>query len=119
MQLRGAMIFVKDLNRMVDFYANTIGFKAVDQTRMETWVEFESGAARFSLHAIPSEIAEGIVIASPPKPRETGAVKLSLAVDDVDSEVRRLRALGVQIIERPWGSYDVVDPEGNVVGLTA
>ena len=29
------------------------------------------------------------------------------------AECRRLAALGVSIIKRPWGAYDGIDPEGN------
>jgi len=35
-------------------------------------------------------------------------------VDDVASERQRLESLGVSIVQRPWGSYDGIDPEGNI-----
>jgi len=117
MRLNRAMIFVKDIHRMAEFYTNTLGLRPIEETRMENWVEFEAGATRFSLHAVPAEIARGIEISSPPRPRETNPVKLSFEVDDVASECRRLESLGVTIIERPWGAYDAVDPEGNVFGI--
>ena len=113
------MIYVKDLHRMAAFYGGTLGLKPIEETRMENWVEFEAGAARFSLHAIPAGIANQIEIASPPSPRETNPVKLSFEVDDVASECRRLESLGVPIIRRPWGSYDGIDPEGNIFGICA
>jgi len=94
-----------------------IGLKPVEETRMENWVEFEAGAARFSLHSIPSEIADHIRISSPPRPREKNPVKLSFEVDDIASERRRLESLGVTIVQRPWGAYDGIDPEGNVFGI--
>ncbi len=111
------MLFVKDLDRMVAFYAGTLGLKPIEETRLDNWVEFDSGGARFSLHAIPAEIANQIEISSPPKPRETGAVKLSFETGDAASERRRLAALGVTFIKRPWGAYEGVDPEGNIFGL--
>ena len=111
------MIFVKDLPRMAAFYRDTLGLKAIEETRMENWVEFDTGAARFALHAIPAQIAAQIEIASPPRPRETNPVKLSFEVADVDSERQRLEALGVPIVQRPWGAYDGVDPEGNIFGI--
>jgi catechol 2,3-dioxygenase-like lactoylglutathione lyase family enzyme len=117
MRLNRAMIFVKDLDRMADFYTNTLGLKPIEETRMQNWVEFDSGNARFSLHAIPSEIAQTIQISSPPRPREQNPVKLSFEVDDIESERQRLELLGTTIIRRPWGAYDGVDPEGNVFGL--
>ena len=119
MRLTSAMIFVKDLPQMAAFYENTLGLKPIPETRLENWVEFEAGPARFSLHAIPAAIAEQIKIASPPRQREQNPVKLSFEVDDVAAECRRLESLGVTILERPWGAYDGVDPEGNVFGINS
>ena len=119
MRLISAMIFVKDLPRMAAFYENTLGLKPIAETRLDNWVEFEAGPARFSLHAIPAAIAEQIKIPSPPEPRERNPVKLSFEVDDVAAERHRLESLGVMILERPWGAYDGVDPEGNVFGLSS
>ena len=117
MHLNRAMIFVKDLPRMAAFYRDALGLKPIEETRLEDWVEFDTGATRFALHAIPSQIAEQIEIASPPRPRETNPVKLSFEVADVASERRRLEALGVSIVQRPWGAYDGIDPEGNIFGI--
>jgi catechol 2,3-dioxygenase-like lactoylglutathione lyase family enzyme len=117
MRLNRAMIYVKDFNRMAAFYGNTLGLKPVEETRMENWMEFEAGATKFALHAIPSEIADQIQISSPPRPREKNPVKLSFEVDDIASERQRLESLGVTIVQRPWGAYDGIDPEGNVFGI--
>lgn len=38
-------------------------------------------------------------------------------MDDVASKRRRLESLGVPIVQRPWGSYDGIDPEGNIFGI--
>jgi catechol 2,3-dioxygenase-like lactoylglutathione lyase family enzyme len=114
MRLNKAMIYVKDLPRMAAFYSGPLGLKAIEETRLDNWVEFDAGGVRFSLHAIPREIAAGIEISSPPKLREKSPVKLFFEVDDVISERRKLEAMGIQIIERPWGGCDGVDPEGNV-----
>jgi predicted enzyme related to lactoylglutathione lyase len=111
------MIYVKDLNRMAAFYGNVLGLKPIEETRMENWVEFEAGATKFSLHAIPAEIAGQIQISSPPRPRENSAVKLRFEVDDIARERERLEGLGVTIVRRPWGAYDGIDPEGNVFGI--
>jgi len=117
MRLNRAMIYVKDLNRMTTFYAETLGLKLVEETRTENWVEFEAGATKFSLHAIPSETADQIEVSSPPRPRERNPVKLSFEVDDVASERKRLESLGVTVVQRPWGAYDGIDPEGNIFGI--
>jgi catechol 2,3-dioxygenase-like lactoylglutathione lyase family enzyme len=117
MRLNRAMIYVNDLPRMAAFYGDVLGLKPIEETRMDTWVEFEAGAARFSLHAIPARIAEQIEISSPPRPREKSPVKLSFEVEDVASERRRLESLGVTVVRRPWGAFDGIDPEGNVFGI--
>lgn len=117
MRLNRAMIYVKDLNRMAAFYANTLGLEAVEETRLENWVEFQAGATKFSLHAIPAAVADQIRISTPPRPRETNPVKLSFEVDDVASECQRLESLGVTIVQRPWGACDGIDPEGNIFGI--
>jgi catechol 2,3-dioxygenase-like lactoylglutathione lyase family enzyme len=79
MALCGAMLFVKDVERMTAFYADVLGLKVMAKTRLDNWVEFESAGARFSLHAIPPEIASGMTIASPPVRRERSATKLTFA----------------------------------------
>jgi catechol 2,3-dioxygenase-like lactoylglutathione lyase family enzyme len=117
MRLTRAMLYVKDINRMAGFYENILGLKLIEETQMENWVEFEAGGAKFALHAIPSEIANQIEISSPPRPREKDPVKLIFEVDDVALERQRLESLGVPIVQRPWGAYDGIDPEGNIFGI--
>jgi len=114
-----ARLYVKDLQRMAAFYGVTLGLQQIDDTRTDSWVEFDAGGTRFALHAIPAPIAAQIEISSPPQPRENNPIKLSFAVEDVSAECRRLAALGVSIIKRPWGAYDGIDPEGNIFGISA
>jgi catechol 2,3-dioxygenase-like lactoylglutathione lyase family enzyme len=103
------IVFVKDLDRMVAFYRDVLGMSVVDEST--GWVEFGAGVA---LHAIPASIAEGIEIAGV---REEAAVKVVLEVTSVERETERLQGLGVKVKERPWGSVDFVDPEGNVLQI--
>ena len=42
-----------------------------------------------------------------------------LTVADLAAARGGLRSEGAAVIERSWGGTDVVDPEGNVVGLIA
>src|SRR5215467_7592270 len=118
MQLRSAMLYVRDLERMKQFYGDMLGVKPTNENWTDVWATFDTGTARFALHAVPAEIAEHIEIASPPAPREKGLVKLIFEVKDVESERARLESLGVQTIRRPWQQLgeacDGVDPEGNI-----
>lgn len=119
MRLNMAMIYVKDINRMASFYESTLGLEAMPGTRMENWVEFDVGATKFVLHAIPSDLADQIEVSTPPRPRETNPIKLNFEVDDIASERQRLESLGVTILQRPWGAWDGIDPEGNIFGISA
>ena len=111
------MLFVKDLERMTAFYRDILELQPIEATRLDNWVEFEGDGGRFQLHAIPAAIAASIPIDSPPRPREQGGVKLTFAVRDVKSTLEKLAALGLPLLERPWGDTEAVDPEGNVFAL--
>ena len=102
---------------MTAFYGTTLGLKRIDDGRFDSWVEFDGGGVRFALHAIPDEIARKIEVSSPPRARETDPVKLFFQVENVESERARLASLGTTVMQRPWGSWDGIDPEGNVFGL--
>ncbi len=120
MRFERAMIFVVDLERMEAFYRDVLGLTPIEATRQDDWVEFETeGGAPFALHAVPAQIAATIQVPSPPIPREQGSCKLTFAADDLDAERARLKGLGVMILDRPWGDWEVVDPEGNVLGVRA
>jgi catechol 2,3-dioxygenase-like lactoylglutathione lyase family enzyme len=117
MRLNHAMLFVSDLPRMTAFYSEILGLKPIEASRLENYVEFDAGEATFALHAIPVEAR--CTISSPPQPRENTPIKLSFEVEDVRAECEKLKRSGVTIIRRPWGSYDGVDPEGNIFGIYA
>lgn len=112
------MLFVKDLERMTVFYTEVLGLTVVPETRLPNWVEFQSNGSRFSLHAIPAEVAAGITIDSPPVPREQGRTKLTFAVADVTATLARIEAMGLPLLRRPWDVVEATDPEGNVFALT-
>jgi predicted enzyme related to lactoylglutathione lyase len=120
MKLKAAMLFVKDFPKMKDFYGELLHANPVNTESTDSWALFETG---FALHAIPEEIARNVQISSPPRPRETSAVKLIFAVDDVVAERKRLEALGVTLLPKPWQqpaeSCDAMDPEGNVFQIAA
>lgn len=118
MRLVRAMLFVRDLEAMTLFYRDVIGFQPIESTRQADWIEFETGGQRFALHAIPAGFAEAVATPNRPAPRENAACKLVLAVDDAAAEMERLSKAGVTILARPWGGWDAVDPEGNVIGIS-
>jgi predicted enzyme related to lactoylglutathione lyase len=118
MHLNGAVLFVKDLQRMRDFYGRMLQKKPLNEEWTDSHALFDLNGDRFVLHAIPDEYACDIRIASPPEARERNPVKIIFAVEDVPSERSRLAGMGVTMLQRPWQnpteSCDGVDPEGNV-----
>ena len=118
MKLRGALLYVKDLERMRKFYSELLGAKPANQNMTDVWASFETGGGRFALHAIPAEIAKNIEIKSPPNPREEYPVKLIFEVSDAEPERARVESLGAVTVRRPWQksgeAFDAVDPEGNI-----
>lgn len=123
MQLRSAMLYVKDLERMKRFYGEMLAAEPADQDSNGVFVAFKTGSIRFALHAIPPDIAKNIEIEFPPTLREENPVKLIFEVKDVESERARLESLGIQTLRRPWQkpgeACDVVDPEGNVFQISS
>jgi catechol 2,3-dioxygenase-like lactoylglutathione lyase family enzyme len=119
MRLDGAMLFVKDLDRMTAFYRDVLGLQPIEETRLENWVEFRGDGVRFSLHAVPSAIATGIHIDSPPHPREQSSAKLTFSVQSVDTTLQKIEEMGLPLLRRPWGGTEAVDPEGNVFAVSA
>ena len=117
MGLRNAMLFVKDLRAMTAFYSDVLGLTPNQTTQLDNWVEFSDGG--FSLHAIPAAIAAGIQIDSPPRAREQSAAKLTFDVEDVDGTLKKIEAMGLPLLRRPWGGTEAIDPEGNVFALCA
>ena len=117
MGLRNAMLFVKDLGGMTAFYSDVLGLTPNQATRLDNWVEFSDGS--FSLHAIPAAIAAGIQIDSPPRAREQSGTKLTFEVDDVESTLKKIEAMGLPLLRRAWGGTEATDPEGNVFALCA
>lgn len=123
MKLGSAMLYVKDLQHMKRFYTDLLGSGPSNQDSTDTWAVLETSGARFVLHAIPAELAQDIEITSPPTAREEAPVKLIFEVSDVEAARARLKALGAQVLRRPWQkpgeAFDAVDPEGNIFQVGA
>ena len=113
---QGTILFVKHFDRMVRFYADTLGLKAEEE--QAGWMLFALGDSRFALHAIPPEYAEDIQIDDPPAARWETPFKPVFYVEDLATAVSALLEQQVtpaqSDVERMHGRVDFVDPEGNV-----
>lgn len=114
-----ALVYVKDLERCVEFYGTVLGMTPQQSTRTEHFAEFDLDGPKLMLHAIPPHVAAGITVTSPPEVREDTPVKLIIdrwASDPIDAAT--VTGLGGRVLERPWGNSDYADPEGNVFGVS-
>jgi predicted enzyme related to lactoylglutathione lyase len=115
MKLVQAMVFAKDMERMMAFYEEALGLRYLAEESSEGWAVFDSGGARLALHAIPAAIAEDITITDPPQARSDTAIKLVFAAADLEQARARLVAHGAVMFDsRASGYCDGLDPEGNV-----
>ena len=120
MNLRGAILFVKDVPRMRAFYSEGLGLRVREETATPEWIELETGRAVLALHAIPEHIANSIGIATPPEPRADTPLKLVFETEDFVAARTRLVAHGATMFEpRNPRSCDGLDPEGNVFQIVA
>ena len=99
MELRQAMIFAKDMDRMVAFYRDGLGLRLIPETHQDRWAEFDAGGCRLALHAIPAAIAATIEIASPPRRRSNTPLKLVFQTADVEAARTHLLSQGAVMSE--------------------
>ena len=120
----GAVLYVVDLPRAVEFYRVTTNWSVQAQESGFATLESPSaqGSTVLTLVRIPDEIAADIFISDPPQRREETPIKLSFAVADIAT----VRGLALTVggfvdpadLEWTFGSIRVCDghdPEGNVV----
>lgn len=118
----GAVIYVKDLDRMQSFYQACLRMEVAERARGYCVLESESWT--LSLVKVPQQIAATIVVSDPPARREEVPIKLAFRVDDIDVLRTRFAEFGglLDSVTSQWefrgGIHcDGVDPEGNVLQL--
>jgi predicted enzyme related to lactoylglutathione lyase len=118
MNIGSAVLYVVDLPSMVKFYADVFELAPIAGDHRDVWREFQAGTFRLGLHQIPRDVLDNLRPAPSFTPRERNPIKLVFGVPDLEKAREKLEALGVKILTRSWGGCEVVDPEGNVFGLT-
>ena len=98
---------VRDLDRALAFYRDTLGFE-------EVFVDFDDGWSRLRHGQMEIALAEG-------DPEESGGVA-HVDVADVKAVAERLRAAGIEVgvvleLHGQIRLVDVFDPDGNRVQL--
>ena len=109
---------VDDVDAAVAFYTEFLGFNVL--TNVHAFADVVRGNLRLLLSGPASSAARAMPDGVKPVPG--GWNRIHLLVDDIESEVARLRAAGVpfrnDILEGPGGKQVLVqDPSGNFVEL--
>ncbi len=120
-QLNVVRVFVRDFERALDFYTNTLEMPLALRAEGFEWAQLDTGAAQLAIECTPpeddaaeEEEAEELI---------GRYVGVSLRVEDIDDTYRRLRDRGVEFVRAPtrmpWGGVlaDLRDPDGNVLTL--
>jgi predicted enzyme related to lactoylglutathione lyase len=119
-RLEMALVFAKDMEKLVSFYRDGLGLGVVRAEHGFTVLGGEG--MELALSQIPERYAQNIQIADPPDAREDNPIKLIFAVEDIVATRERLNAAGGQMQPiRAAGarhSCDGIDPEGNVFQIT-
>lgn len=120
----GAVIYAKDIERVSRFYAELAGLSVVEQG--PDHVLLESAHFQLAVVATAPAVADQITISSPPKRRESTAIKLCFAVQSLAAVRENAARLGgaLDSPNREWEFQgnrvcDAHDPEGNVVQFRA
>jgi catechol 2,3-dioxygenase-like lactoylglutathione lyase family enzyme len=108
-KVRGALIFVEDIEQELTFYRDIVGLRLLYRT--SKFVRFD--ATQGTSLAL---IAGGIASAEPKDFRRGGVVP-EIIVDNLELAVRRLEGAEVRhepIVQTAWGHFCFAwDPEGN------
>ena len=113
------LLFAKDLPTLVDFYAAAFGLTPVASSDAGYVALTDGQDTMLAVHAIPADIADTIVIGSPPGFRDDVAIKPCFVTDDLGAARRAIVDHGGQAKE-PWAWEGTLycecsDPEGNVL----
>jgi uncharacterized glyoxalase superfamily protein PhnB len=124
-EIDGIELFVNDIETMVKFYRDIIGFKT--NWNGEAFADFETGNCRLRMYGRKN--FENMTSKSFDYPKGlNGTMLIGFNVkthDEVDKEYKRLMDLGVESVfppaAMPWGHriFLASDPEGNLLEIYA
>ena len=117
-----AVLFVKDLQRVADFYLNALDMTCVFSDADHSVLN--SSDFELIVHQIPKSIADGITIQQPPVRRTEGAIRLDFPVQSIEECRNKAEIFGGEIDRNPphWAGPNTnfffgYDPEGNQFGV--
>ena len=123
MEMSSLVIFALNVKTLANFYKDVLGISPTPRPGdSKKDIRLGINGEELLIHSIPDRIAKGIVIQSPPAPRDNSAMKPVFDVQSLSIAMERVTLLGGIVTERTFTldgltRQDIVDPEGNVVQL--
>ena len=113
----GLFVYAKDLERVSKFYESVARMSRIHET--DELTVLESPDIQLLVHKMPGQIAENIVISSPPQKRENTALKFFFTVPSLVKAREVASSLGGEVFNENWNGpgfvvCNAMDPEGNV-----
>jgi len=110
---------VNDVQEAVDWYTSHLGFRLLSNAA-PAFADVERGGLRLLLSGERSSAGRPMPDGAQPKPG--GWNRFELVFDDLDGEVERLRARGLEfrndVVSGPGGAQILLqDPSGNLIEL--
>jgi predicted enzyme related to lactoylglutathione lyase len=112
-KVRGALIYVEDLERSVRFYRDVIGLRLLYRT--PRFVRFDA------TEGTSIALLTGGRASAEPKDYRAGGIVPEIIVDDLPLAVNRVELGGARhepVVTTAWGRFAIIfDPEGNALQL--
>jgi predicted enzyme related to lactoylglutathione lyase len=117
------VIFAVNVRNVADFYEAVLGLSSKPSPGdSKKDIRLGSDGQELLIHSIPPRISKGIILESPPVPREDCAIKPVFDVKSLPVALEQVSLFGGIVTKRTFATngltrHDIVDPEGNVVQL--
>jgi predicted enzyme related to lactoylglutathione lyase len=113
----GLFIYARNLEAIAHFYEALLGMARLHAS--DQIVVLQAQDVQLIVHQVPAPIAAGIVIESPPRPRDDAALKFFFTVPSLAQARSLAPSLGGSVMEPTYPgpgftACNVVDPEGNI-----
>ena len=113
----GLFVYAKDVERLTAFYAELLGMVRAHATPQMSVLR--SPDLQLVVHAMPSERAAQVSIATPPVPRDDAAIKFFHTVPSLAQARETAAASGGAVWPEEYRGpgftvCNAVDPEGNI-----